>query len=224
MQQRGELDIVAHQKILEDLRRKQYFLVGYAGAHGIANALGCLVEAAELLRKEKICMILIGRGQEKERLIHAAKDRGLENIFFFPSVEKRLVPCFLRYMDVLYIGLQKQPLFRFGISPNKMMDYMMAAKPIINAIEAGNDLVTEAGCGLSVQAENPEAVAAAILRMLRYSAAERMAMGRRGREFAIKNYEYRVLADKFIQILSEGELRLSCCRHMQNKESAKRNG
>lgn len=195
---------VSYQGLLEDLRRKKYFLIGYAGAHGIANALGCLVEAAGLLRQEKVCIVLMGRGQEKERLIRAAKERGLENIFFLPAVEKRLVPGFLQYMDALYIGLQKQPLFRFGISPNKIMDYMMAGKPIINAIEAGNDLVAEAGCGLSIPAGSPKAAADAILCMAQYSEEERMAMGKRGREFVLQHHDYRVLAKEFLQVLSCG--------------------
>jgi len=56
-------------------------------------------------------------------------------------------------MDILYIGLQRQSLFRFGISPNKLMDYMMAARPIVCAVDAGNDIVSEAGCGITIQPE-----------------------------------------------------------------------
>lgn len=54
----------------------------------------------------------------------------LDNVLFLDSILKKMVPAFLNKMDVLYIGLQNQKLFKFGISPNKLMDYMMASKPI----------------------------------------------------------------------------------------------
>ena len=60
------------------------------------------------------------------------------------------MPELLNQFDALYVGLQRQPLFRFGVSPNKLMDYMMAGKPVVFAIDAGNDMVAEAQCGVSI--------------------------------------------------------------------------
>jgi len=92
-------------------------------------------------------------------------------------------------------------LFRFGISPNKLMDYMMAGRPIIQAIEAGNDMVAESECGLSVPPEEPQAIAEATLHLLALSASEREAMGRKGHEYVMAHHDYRVLAQQFLEAI-----------------------
>jgi glycosyltransferase involved in cell wall biosynthesis len=81
------------------------------------------------------------------------------------------------------------------------MDYMMAAKPIINAIDAGNDPVSESGCGITVDPDNPEAVAAAIKRISEKSSDERYRIGRNGNKYVRENNDYSVLAQRFIEML-----------------------
>ncbi|MDH5694397.1 MAG: glycosyltransferase, partial [Gammaproteobacteria bacterium] len=145
--------------------------------------------------------VLIGHGPEKERLIKAAKEKNIVNVIFQPSIPKELIPSFLNKMDALYIGLQKQPLFRYGISPNKLMDYMMAKKPIIQAIEAGNDMVSDAGCGISIEAENPEALKNAVELLMSKGHAELEGMGDSGYQYVTRNHDYRVLAQNFAELI-----------------------
>ena len=111
------------------------------------------------------------------------------------------IPALLDSLDALFIGLKRTPIFRFGISPNKLIDYMMAGKPVIQAIEAGNDLVAENGCGFSIPPEDPRAIADAVLQLMRLSPAEREAMGRKGREYVMAHHDYRVLARQFLEAL-----------------------
>ena len=125
----------------------------------------------------------------------------LVNVKFFPPVPKSAVPDLFDCMDVLLITLQRNSIFRFGISPNKLLDYMMAAKPIIQAIDASNDMVRESGCGISVRPEDPNEIAAAALRMLELSALQRMEMGKRGRSYVTAHHDYRVLAAQFLAVL-----------------------
>lgn len=188
----------AHRAALADAAAKGRALVCYAGAHGTANALDSFVEAADLLRDAPVTLVLTGSGPEKEGLQKKAAAMGLEDVLFLPPVPKSAVPALLEAMDVLFIGLRQQPLFQFGISPNKLMDYMMAGKPIICAIEAGNDPVSECGCGYSVAAESPEAVAGAVTRLLGLTRSEREAMGARGREYVRAHHDYKVLARRFL--------------------------
>lgn len=112
-----------------------------------------------------------------------------------------MVPAFLAKMDVLYIGWQNQPIYRFGISPNKLMDYMMAGKPILHSVTAGNDLVQYAHCGISVPAEDIDAVAKAVTKLMSMNKDELLALGANGKEYVIKHHDYKVLAKKFIEWL-----------------------
>ena len=190
-----------HRTILTSLRERGLFLVGYCGAHGLANALESLVEAGSLLRDHQVALVLVGQGPEKATLQRKAEQARLTDVHFLPPVPKVCIPVLLDLLDALFIGLKRTPIFRFGISPNKLIDYMMAGKPVIQAIEAGNDLVAESGCGLSIPPENPQAIADATLRLMALSPAEREAMGLRGREYVLAYHDYRVLAREFLDAM-----------------------
>jgi glycosyltransferase involved in cell wall biosynthesis len=183
---------------LAKLRLHGLSVVGYAGAHGVANALDTFLDAAKLMHSETVAFVLVGGGPRKSALQHRAQAEGMQNVWFIDPAKKEQIPALLRCFDVAYIGLQRQPLFRFGIAPNKLTDYMMAARPVLLAIEAGNDPVAEAGCGLTIKPEDPHAVAQGIRTLLALSEDERKAMGQRGRDFVLKNHTYAVLARRFL--------------------------
>jgi glycosyltransferase involved in cell wall biosynthesis len=123
---------------------------------------------------------------------------GLGNVTMLPPVPKPQIPALLAAVDVAYIGWQRVPIYRFGIAPNKLMDYMMAGVPVLHSVAAGNDPVAEAGCGLTVAPEDAGAIAAGLRRLAALPAAERRAMGERGRAFVLANHTYPVLAQRFI--------------------------
>ncbi|MBA4177917.1 MAG: glycosyltransferase WbuB, partial [Leptothrix sp. (in: Bacteria)] len=100
-----------------------------------------------------------------------------------------------------YIGWQRVPIYRFGIAPNKLMDYMMAGCPVLHSVEAGNDPVAEAGCGLTVSPGDAAAVAAGLRRLAAVPAEQRRTMGARGRDFVLANHTYPVLARRFLEAL-----------------------
>ncbi len=190
-----------HRNIINELKEEKRFIVGYAGAHGIANSLHTLIDAAEKCRNDNVVFILVGQGPEKRDLQMEVEKRGLGNVALLPAVNKTEVASLLELFDVCFIAWQRNKLYRFGISPNKLMDYMMAAKPIIHAVEAGNDPVKEAGCGISVPPEDPGAVADAIKKLAAMSEVEREQMGLRGREYVLNNHDYRVIARRFLEVL-----------------------
>ena len=80
---------------------------------------------------------------------------------------------------------------------------MMASKPIIQAIKAGNNLVREAECGIDVEPEKVNAIANAIQELQNMSSAELERLGRNGHEFVIKNHTYSVLANKFVNFFEK---------------------
>jgi len=194
-----------YEDTIAKLRQSGHFIIGYAGAHGLANSLSTLMGAACHLRAHPVTFVLIGDGPEKNLLVDKARNAGLNNVIFLASISKSLVPLFLDKMDALFIGLQRQPLFRFGISPNKLMDYMMAGKPVIHAIEAGNDMVAECRCGISIPPEDPGAIADAVTRLMNMSSHERDAMGSKGREYVMSHHNYGILSQNFIEVIKSSQ-------------------
>ena len=178
------------------------FIVTYAGKFGISNNLTSVLEAAETLKSnEKILFLLVGNGPEKENYLKIITEKGLSNVLILDPVPKSSVQSLLALSNVCYIGLTKSPLFRFGVSPNKLFDYLYSGKPIIYAIEAANDIVAEANCGISIKSENAGEIVNAVLTLYGKTPEELAEMGKRGHEYVIKNHSYSELAKKYLEIL-----------------------
>lgn len=196
----GELPYL-HREVIDRASRAGHFVVGYAGRHGRANGLDHIVQAAHRLAAEPVTFIFVGDGVEKERLQRLAAELNLENVEFLPTIPRAAVPRFLAGMDALILSWERSPLYRFGISPNKIFDYMMAGKPIIHAVEAPNEPVAESGCGISIPPEDPCAIADAIRALMRMSSAARTEMGERGRSYVKAEHDYKVLAARFLDAI-----------------------
>lgn len=182
----------------ENLRRNNKRIIGYAGGHAKSNALDFLIDAMKLVKDKDFVCVIVGKGQEKERLMNRVKKEQIDNIFFLEAVYKLQIPSLLKQMDILYIGWENNPLYRFGISPNKLIDYMMASKPIIHSVNTTNDWVKEYECGISVSAESPEEIAQGIECVFSLDDETLSEMGKRGLEFASRNLSYTVLAKKIM--------------------------
>jgi glycosyltransferase involved in cell wall biosynthesis len=192
-----------HVRALDELRGRHGFVLGYVGGHGLSNALDTLVEAVAGAGSLSFGVAMIGAGPCKETLARKARELGIgDRMVFLPPIPKRQVPKALSAMDALYIGWQRTALYRFGISPNKLFDYMMSGKPILHAIEAGNDPVAEAACGVSVEPESPRALLDGLEFILHLSPEARGSMGARGREFVLQRHVVAHLADRMLKAVT----------------------
>jgi glycosyltransferase involved in cell wall biosynthesis len=188
-------------QVIARARAAGHTVVGYAGSMGLPNALDTLLDAARQLQtagETSLQFVLVGDGHERERLVRRIADEGLQQVHWCPPIPKVEIPSFLAAIDMAYIGWQRVPIYRFGIAPNKLMDYMMAGCPVLHAVEAGNDPVAEAACGVTVAPESPVAVVQGLRQLLAVPAAERQAMGERARAFVQSQHTYPVLAQRFI--------------------------
>ena len=180
-------------------------VVGYAGSMGEPNALDTLLDAASLLRNHplggNLRFVLVGDGHLREHLRERVRKEGLTNVSMLPPIPKLQVPALLAQVDIAYIGWQRVPIYRFGIAPNKLMDYMMAGRAVLHSVEAGNDPVAEAGCGVTVAPQDARAVADGLLKMMQLAPAARELMGHRGREYVMARHTYPVLARRFLDAL-----------------------
>lgn len=182
------------------------FRVMYLGAHGQANALDVVIRAAKIVQDrgyDKIRFILVGDGPEKPRLIALAKELGLVNVEFREPVPKSEVPQALHEADAFLFNLEKVEVFRYGISSNKLFDYMFIGKPVISSVEAPDNPIEKAGCGFIVPPRDSQALADAVIKLYEMPEEEREAMGRRGREYVEKHHAIPVLADKLERVLQE---------------------
>jgi len=196
-------DIKLKQEVISQIP-KDKFIVAYTGTVGIANNLDYLVDVANLLKdNNQIHFIILGQGGEKIRLQDKVKNLQLNNFTFIDPVSKDEVKSFLEYIDVAFISLLPEKLFRFGVSPNKVFDYMYASKPIIWAIEAGNNLVKEANCGMSVSTNNLQELQELILKLNQLDKKELMKLGKNGYNFVTKNHAYSELANKLIAVIED---------------------
>jgi glycosyltransferase involved in cell wall biosynthesis len=188
-------------RAISQLRDSGRAVVGYAGSMGLPNALDTLLDAAREVMNVALGVVMVGDGHERKRLEERVARETIANVTLLPPIAKDQIPSFLGALDIAYIGWQRSPIYRFGIAPNKLMDYMMAGCAVLHSVEAGNDPVAESGCGLTVAPESAEAVAQGLRKMAAMSAQERHAMGQRGREFVLANHSYPVLAQRFLDAM-----------------------
>lgn len=179
---------------------KNKFIVGYSGTLGVANSLEVFIEAARLLQDyQEIAFVLVGSGKEKASLMEQAK--GLINVTFIDPVPKIQVQSLLSEFDVCYIGWNKEPIYRFGIAPNKLPEYMLSAKPIIHSYSGSYDVVEEACCGIAVPAKDSQQVVWAVQELYEMTEDERTKLGQNGRQHVIEHYDYARLAEKLSSVL-----------------------
>ncbi len=189
-----------HARVIAQLKEQGKFVAMYLGGFAEANALEDLVESSPKLA-ENVAVVLIGEGFKKEQLMRTAKMKGYRNLVFLPGVKKTEVTAVQRLADCLYIGARRSALYRFGVGMNKLYDYMLSARPVIYGIEASNDPVSDAGCGLTIEPENAEAIAQAVNTLSGMDAAELDRMGQNGYEYVLQNHDYAKLAKRFADVL-----------------------
>jgi glycosyltransferase involved in cell wall biosynthesis len=194
-------------EIISGLKAKGKLLAGYTGAHGIANALDTIIETARLLQErkvDKLRFLMVGDGPEKERLVAQAEKYGLKNLSFYRSIAKGAMPALLRNLDFAVLSWKKSDLYtKYGMSTNKLWDYMMCAKPIVWAIDTAVNPVAEAGCGITVVPEDPEAMAQAVMKLCEMSQPKRREMGTRGYEYVMKYHSTPILTDRLLEAIGD---------------------
>jgi len=189
---------------LNTLLKSDKFNVLYTGTHGMANNLDLLIDAAYILKSEKsIFFTLIGDGPLKERLKQMVERLELKNIQFLPSVSKREIFGYLSCSDLLYVGLKDIPLYRYGMSMNKIFDYMTSKKPILFVSNIEDNIIKKAGAGTVIEYEDADKIAKSIKEYSYMSKDERKRVGENGYNYLIKHYTISVLTDKLERLLIE---------------------
>ena len=180
---------------------KNKFIIGYAGAMGTGDSLDMLIHLAhELQAYCDIHIVLVGKGVYKETIKKQISDLKLNNVTLLEVIPKREVQTLLKYFDVCYIGWKEKKIYDYGISANKIFDYMYAKKPILHLYSGNGDLVAQAQCGITIAQQSNKLLLDGLLHLYHMSEKERNIMGNRGYDFVMKNHTYQAITEKFMTI------------------------
>jgi len=170
-------------------------LVGYLGTLGDANAVETLIEAAAKLKSdERFLFAIVGSGGATQKLKKLVEDLKAHNVHFFEQVPKYEVPGIIQQFDVGYIGWRNKALYNYGISPNKLSEYLGVGVPIAHCYSGKGDLVTQYQAGFTVPAEDSEALSQGLRKFAEMAAEQRDEMSRNGRAAAKEKHDFRILA------------------------------
>jgi len=184
--------------------KNRKFVIGYTGAIGIANNLQILLEVAKKLKgKENIYFRIVGEGAEKLKLQVFVKENNLLNVSIEDAVPKNKVTNILQNSDILYFNLKDSPVFNYGISSNKLFDYMASGRVIMFSTKAKNNPVEDANAGYSIAPDNIEVLEKTILEIYNLSQEKRDKIGQKIRKYAEDNYSIEVLVDKVETLLKD---------------------
>lgn len=173
------------------------FVITYVGAHGVANHLEQILDAAIYLKDTNVLFLLIGQGMEKERLKRYSQEKRITNVMFLDPVPKKEVFKYILASDIGTSVLKNVETFKTVYS-NKTFDYLACKKPILMAIDGiSRQLIEEAKAGVFVEPENPKDFSDKI-KLLLENQDEIKKMGENGYSFAKKNFDRIELAKKYL--------------------------
>lgn len=176
------------------------FIVAHAGTIGITNALDTMLDCAEAMKDDSaVHFLVVGEGDLREH--YQRKYAHLPNLTFAPRVPKQMVQSVLSHCDLLYFSVHVSTVWRYGQSLNKVIDYMMAGKPVVASYTGYPSMINEASCGTYVPAGDIDALHREVQRYAAMDIVQREAIGQRGRDWILTHRRYETLAKNYLAIL-----------------------
>lgn len=160
----------------------------YAGTHGMAHALGVILQVAKALAGEPIDFLFVGDGAEKEDLVRQCQELGLRNVTFLDPLPQTAMPAVLRAADLAVIPLRDLPLFDSAM-PSKCFEALAAGLPVMLSVRGEMARhVNKASCGFTAEPENLDEIVTAFKKFIALSPDERREMSERGRAYVVKHF------------------------------------
>lgn len=184
----------------EDLDNPDIFKVVYTGSIRRVNNLGLLLDAAKEVTDPRVKFLVWGGGDELSALRQRVVDEGITNVVFKGRVEKRYVPSIVSRADLNFAHNDPSPLFRFGISFNKLFDYLAAGKPVLCDFSCPYNPAIKNDAGSSVEQPSAKNIAEAVMRLTDKEIDTYRAMCLNARK-AANEYDFKNLTQKLISIL-----------------------
>ena len=182
------------------------FTVSYIGAHNQWNSLDSVLDAAKILQESgagNVVIRFVGDGERKPALVARASAEKIGNVRFDDAAPKKAIHRVLHESDAFILNNRKDGLSKNWMSFNKLYEYLAAGRPVIFGCCTENDPVRESGGGISVEADDPAALAEAIRFMAGRSPQELGRYGDQGRSFIESHYDISALAARFEAMICE---------------------
>jgi glycosyltransferase involved in cell wall biosynthesis len=197
-----------HPNIKNNGFRKSHGLVdkcvlSYVGTHGMAHGLGTVLKAADRLRhRDDIFFLLVGDGAEREQLLARREAMGLDNVLMLPQQPKEKIPEIIAASDGCMVLLKDTPQFR-KVIPSKIFEAMAMQRPVVLGVKGeSRTIVEKANCGLCIDPENDEELAAAAI-CLANDGKLGQRLGDNGRQLVEGQYNRDLLAERYIGTLEK---------------------
>jgi glycosyltransferase involved in cell wall biosynthesis len=179
------------------------FVVGYVGALSYYYEIDLLLDAAAKLklRDGTIVFVLAGAGVLGERIARRIESEGLDNVVLLGYLENRQIMPLLKHVDLCYLGLRDAAANRYGISCNKLYEYMYARKPVVACYRTSYDPVEAAQCGENIGVRDADRLAECILRMKASGRSALEGLGNNAFEYFRKQHDMNGIADNYCRLL-----------------------
>ncbi len=181
------------------------FTILYLGTIGLADDVQTLLNTAILLKEYKnINIKIIGDGIKKIELLKFKNEHGLNNVFFHDPIPKNKVLEELFLVDIVWVGMpNSKNLYKYGLSSNKIYDYMIMKKPVIISSPLKENIITHSKCGLSIDAENSQKLFDSIIQLYEMDKSELKVYGEAGHDYIMKYFTIENLNKKWLSIFDE---------------------
>jgi len=183
-----------------DLDNETQFNVVYAGSIRKVNNLGKLLDIAKKTELRNIRYLIWGDGDELPKLMERVSTEKINNVVFKGRVDKKYIPYILTRSNLNFIHNNESPLFRYGISFNKVFDYLAAGKPIFCDFYAKYNPAVDQGAGTVCSANDARIIASEIEKytMLDDESIRRLCQNAR---IAAEKYDFRNLTQELLEVI-----------------------
>ncbi len=180
-----------------DLNNPELFKVVYVGSIRTVNNLGLLLDTAKDISNERIRFLIWGTGDELDKLKKRVIDEKIKNVVFKGFVEKKYIAYITTQADLNLIHNNPSVIFKYGISFNKLFDYLASGKPSLTTFPCKYNPAVYEGAGVDVERPTSQEIAKVIDQL---SINDLTDYGIRAKE-AAKKYDYKALSMRLRDVI-----------------------
>lgn len=181
------------------------FVCVFTGYYMEYEGVYVMLEAAKLCEERgiPIKMVFVGSGAQRNGMLSYKEKYSLQNVYIGDRISKEAIPALLRHSDICMAHCANkthEEAFKYGISKNKVNEYMYSKACVIYGRNDPDDPVAKSGAGYVIPPFDAHALADRIEKIYRMTSEERKIYGENGTKYIIENHRVDMLVDKLLTI------------------------